>query len=320
MPEDEFEEYWRDLRRGILPSPVRDSVDLVSIQIFHAWLQDADNRHRPSFFLVSGGNREQFYRRFQDEAWLFIKPGRSLRLLDERSRSWLRDGALPFLTQSLKTLEMPLEYRSKGTYLFPLLERGEQWEVLWGLLACSYLVIENDNPLWSLLDQGERPIVEVIRSLSTFRALAAETADPQRARFLVEAFGHWIDGTPLWSLPFAERELLRQACPYSFSTEERLEAIQFILTLAKQNEVVGTFGLSFDGVENIALLDQAEDLYKFILSCEKWVHLSSPLCPVLGWREAKEDVKGLRKIHSRLTTRLVRRSQEVKANSEKELV
>lgn len=318
MSKDSFESYWKSIRKGIQPSPVRDSVDVVSIQFLHAWLQDADNPRRPSFFVVSGGNRAEFYQRFQEASWLFDRPGSAQVLLD-RNRNWLQVGIAPYLLRVMKELDIPPEFRERDTSLLPMPRRGQPWEILWGLLSCSYLST-GDDAFQEVINRGSKPVLNVIRILSTFRAFLTEVRDPQRVRFLVDTWGKWLEGTPLWSLPFEERELLREVCGASLSHEDQLTTFLSLLSLAKHNNVLGTLGLSFDGVEEITLADQAEDLYKLLLACDEWVYLGSPLCPILGWRDAKEDRKALRKMHRKLASRLSQRSDEVRESSEPELV
>lgn len=311
---DNFQEYWSDLRRGLRPNAVHDSLDVVSMTVIHRWCQDTDNAHRPSFVVVSGANRERLYRRVQHDDWMFERPGTVQDLYGSRNQAWVFDGLTRHLVERVRDLEVPPEFRDKTTFMVPLPEKHTGWEVIWGLVSCSFLVTER---VLDLVNKRNSLLADAHRALLEARFIVMESHDPTVA---VSAIGRWVEGQKHASLTEPERAFLERAhITQAVTDSERFDVLLFLLTLARENDILGGVVLSLDALENVVEKERADELYRLIDTCDRWTSLGSPFGLVVGWRGDKDDTKNLRKLHPRLAKRIIESDRWVRASSESQV-
>ncbi len=292
MPRDEFEAYWKAVRKTPQPKNVPRSEDLVSLRVLHTWSQD-DHPIRTPYFVVSGGERRHLYNRIRTEDWMFESPG-SVHLRLEGDASWPHIGIENFLTERVREVQIPPEYRKANRFFAPLPDVGGPWELLWSVSACNYLDAKR---------------VEFYLNHTKGPALTAYTQ-------LVERREKLRSGTETWEALAADFDTWLRGC----SSTDRLEVVLFLLTLAKNNQLIGSVLLTLDDVESLTLPEQFEDLYKFLSECMDWTMNGCLLRIILGWRGAKEDERALRKAHPQLAKRLTFNKKWVLAQSKDALL
>lgn len=293
MAKDSFEAYWKNARKSPQPKNVPLSEDVISLRALHAWGKDIGNPLRPTFFVVFGSNRELVYERVRSEDWMFETPG-TTHIEGKGSPSWLLGGTADILEQKLRWLEIPPEHRVSNRFETPLPPRGQSWDLLhWGLLSALY--IETGGRLRWMLEKGPKHVIGTYEHLLKGRRLVRSGSheDPD------DPLGLWL-------------EYLKE--------KDRREAYLLLLTIAHQSNLLGGVRLTLDGVESLTTPDQYEDLYDFILECDRWSDLGSPLSLILGWRGSKEDERVVRKAHPKLAKRLTLAKKWVQDQSKEELL
>lgn len=309
----DFDEYWGDVRRGLRPEATPDSTEVVSLAVLHAWAQDTGNPRRPPFVVVSGTNRDILYRQVQSDDWMFEKPGGILDLRGSTT-SWIY-GLTRHLVERVRGLTIPPEFRDLVTSSqVPQQELSTtEWEILWALVSCPFLVVE--EPLDQLIDQRFSLLSDVHRGLLEARFEVSEAGGP--AFCGTEALGAWIEGQKHSSLTASAQAFLARANITQTVTEpERAEVLHFLLTLAKQNGLLGGVVLAIDGLENLTSKEVADELLQFLEVCGRWVTYGSPLGLIVGWRGTKEDAKQLRGLHPKLARRIAEADHWIRSLSD----
>lgn len=315
--ETNLEEYWSDLRNGVLEEG-EQADDILSLAVLHRWAQDLHNPKRPSFLVVSGVNRDRVYQRFQFEEWMFDEPGVVNDICGPATNAWVGEGLVKHFTNRIQGLQIPPEYRNKSTFMLPLPEpKSVQWEVLWGLIACSFLVVE--DPLDQLVDKRFSLLSDAHRMILEARFEVLEKKGESVLQNAIQTTGKWIEGHRFATLTDSEKAFLQRAQVSQAVTEaERFEVILFILSLARQNGVVGGIVLALDGLEEVVDKGRAEELFKLLEITERWTKLGSPLGILLGWRGTKDDCRRLTKLHPRLAKRVLQADAWIRRESEDE--
>lgn len=297
----DFEEYWADLREGLGERKDFDA-EVLSLPALHRWAQDIHNPSRPPLVVISGSRREVIYDRFQSEDQMFAEPGLVHDLGRTVTDEWIKDGLAKHITNRVRDIEIPPEFRAKQNFMFSLPtsdENARGWEILWGLVSVSFLTIE--EPLARLIDQRLSLLSGVYRSIMEARFEALEFLSNTH-QVGVPAIGRWVEGDTLTS---QEKAFLQRAgVKQEISESARFEVLLFLLALARQNGVVGGVVLALDGLEQVTDKARADELFRLIEITEKWTKLGAPLGILLGWRGTKEDLKNLRKLHPRLAKKV----------------
>lgn len=302
MPD--FQSYWSDLRRGVVSKPTPDSVDLVSTEVLHRWSRDTGNVLRPSFVVASGENRHVLYNRVQADERMFDELGVNLDLGGTSNSSWVY-GLSNYITHWFRTLGIPPEFRDKSTFMVSLPPRGDEldWEVLWGLVGLSFLVM--NEPLDTMVDQRFSMLSDAHRGLIEARFSVLDQSAPAIST-AIEPLAHWLAGLKHSEMSREGHSFLRRAHISQAVTKiERFELLHFYLTLAKQNGLLGSAVLLLDGLENLTSPEVAEDLSAFLQISDLWVRYGSPIGVLIGWRGTKEDAKELRKLHPLLARKII---------------
>lgn len=170
--------------------------------------------------------------------------------------------------------------------------------ILEDLLSSPELVVEES--LQALLThQKDNPYFDAYQLVleARFELKESAKAKAQKSEY-IQAIREWLSG----SLPDMISNLPKGFRGAALETEEdRLCALLFILSLAKQNDVLDGVLLYTDSVE--ALVD-TKGLRKNLLHLDDWVRRGSSVRAILGWRGSEEDIKAMKKSNPRLLKRL----------------
>lgn len=180
---------------------------------------------------------------------------------------------------------------------------SSEWGLLWSLLKSENF--ELDLPLYSLVDRGKTRVTELYRAL--WEARFSWRENQEHAPALVSAMIRWLQADVLQA---GDHTLLDNAKISSDleTVADRLDMLLFLVTLGRDNGLLGGTIIIFDGLEDTRLGPQADLLHLPELSTavNRWAHLGSGCGIIYGATRAGLDrLKVDRKAYALLAANLV---------------
>lgn len=210
---------------------------------------------------------------------------------EKGSDQWVEQGIVTSLTQRMS------QVRAAGSVI------PHEWDVLWNLLTLENLLVE--DPLRMLVDQGHL-ITSAFKALWEARFRLEEG---QEVKTFVVALSRWMTGAPLDG---TQRQLLG-ALGIERELEtvfERLDMLFFLVTLAKQNDLVHELVFAFDGLDRVVVQSptkrkvRLKELFDFCVSAERWSRLGAPVGFLLGYSKEHHPLDVIGETHPKLATKL----------------
>lgn len=279
---ESLEEVWADLRRG-KPKPKRVYPDLANhLPALRNWLHNPDAPWRT----IPGEGRREILKQLEEE----LPSGVVLRV----ESPWGRDAVLPSFIGAVRNLFIQPARRGRQAYEFPLphpLHNPVGWDILWGLVARSSFIIE--EPLRGMTDRRVSRLADVFRAVNEARFDAKESKNWHLVGEDIRTIGQWLEGR-LQEHSFLSRALIRRP----LGPDEQLDAILFLLTLAKQNQLIDETFIIIDNLER-ATFEDARHLSQLMSALTRWSVLGSPVHLIIGWDAANKG--SLRKLNPGLS-------------------
>lgn len=209
------------------------------------------------------------------------------------SELWLEQGIVVNLTDRFA------KERAIGSII------PHQWDILWNLLTLDSLEVEDQMHL--LVDQGGI-FTEAFRAIWEARFRLDEGRELKN---FVDLLSRWMTSSPLSS---EERQLLGELGVKSEieTTYERLDLLFFLVTLAHQNELIGTRIVVLDGIDRLLMMGVAKrkaalkELLDFCIVAERWARLGSPLGFILGYSNEHDALESFERSNAKLGAKLRR--------------
>jgi len=263
----------------------------------------SDDRTRPGYVTIparSEADRDSFVQRYLDPRFRKYRFGSIEDVEGEKTGEWLSKGLLQSFTERVTQLSVPEEVHLSLPKWFPP-EQGSQ-EILWGLVARPDLVVE--EPLRSMLDQSIYLIHDVYRAVWEARFVVKESVLLTPAQRFVSTVSRWLLGT---STEFDEQRLRQLPVTRKVRDIERYDVLCFLLTLARQNDLLGRVVLAFNGLEHateehVQLLNEMDLL---LTAVDRWVKIGPiPLGVMIGHTGDPDDMARLRELHPKLANKV----------------
>lgn len=271
-----LEEYWSDLRRG-LPKAKRAFPGLSSSAALSP-LRDWVTSPRAAFQVVPGDEREEVFTTLEAE----LPDGAISRWVSPWSKG---EKFIPSFLHAIRDLPIPPGNRSRQAFRFALPHPQQNppgWDLLWGFVARTSFVVE--EPLRGMINR--RPLADMYRALIEARFEAQETKDWAHTGETISSVGRWLEGEP------KAKGLVQTVLPEA----ARFEMAFFLLTLARQNGLLGDTFLILDGLER-ATPEDAAALHHMVSSLSRWAEVGCPLRLIFGWDAQSKNA--LRKLNPR---------------------
>jgi len=268
----DLDDDWRVL--GHVPRkrpPEREPV-LPKAEAARAWFADIGT-HPHTVLTVPGGSpqaRAGFYRGL--EAFCAID--------QQHMRTWLLRGPLadwtdrlrrlPVLPECLETLPVA---RTAPTF----------WRWFWALAQVEDFVI--DEPLRSMVDRPYHLVHDLLRLFMGLRFLAVEGAPEEQVAERLDLIVRWMTMEPEPADARVLDEVGVRRSPGS--TDERLDLLILLLTLAEQNGVVGKTAFVFDDLDAGCRSDSRpylRELHHLMQATVRWAKFTEiPVGLILGF-------------------------------------
>jgi len=186
---------------------------------------------------------------------------------------------------------MQLRTQARKFKLIPPNPSQIQWDFLWGLTLLNWVSIE--EPLRGMIERKKSKLAKVFRALEEIRWQAVD--QPHLIEEWVEQFGYWLEGHSEVPKYLDSIDPLKE-------TSEQLEALLFLVTLAKQHGLLES--KLFIHIADIQYLQtaEAERLSDTLQAINKWAVLGSPLRLLLSW-------DGLGSLRKAISPKLARKLQ-----------
>jgi hypothetical protein len=286
--ETSLQEYWDDVRPpdserrpSVRPGSIHPSWNPPDVDKAQAWAASLGEGTPKPFLLVEGptpAHRASIYRLTKT-------------LQDQASTTWLDEGIVENLTARFSKV------RAIGSII------PHEWDLLWNLLTLEQ--VEFEEPLRLLIDQG-LVFTEAFKAIWEARSRLDEGREIKN---LVTAISRWMTGVKLAP---AERRLLGSlGIERELGTPfERLDMLFFLVTLAKQNDLVAPLVLILDGLDRVVTLGVSrrkvmlKELYDFCLAAERWSRLEAPIGFMLGYSDEHRALDAIERANSKLGTKL----------------
>jgi len=284
------EEYWDDIR--IKPERAKYLKNpSYTIDRLIEWGTNLQSTSRETFRVIPGANAS-----LTVEALELGLPSETL----------LRDPGLQgsgdpvgHLLNSIRQMRVPSKFRVRNTLSFRPPHPSMNpfgWDLLWCLVAHRELVLT--SYLKDLVGRKSSRLTEFYTALVEIRFEAQERQSIPSIEENIEALGRWVEGTLSDPTSFK----LKTGVKGDVQSNERMDLLLFILSLAKDNQLIEEFILFLGEIGKLTL-DKAEGINEIILALDRWVSIGCPLNLLLGWRGSDEDKAQLKEVHPRLLVR-----------------
>jgi hypothetical protein len=209
----------------------------------------------------------------------------------EMASKWLERGLVANLTDRVAKV------RAVGSII------PHEWDLLWNLLTLEQLDVV--DPVRSLIDQGDL-FTQAFKAIWEARFRLDEGRELQT---FVSTLSRWMTASELTR---ADRELLGSLGIENEleTTFERLDLLFFLVTLARQNELIYPTVFVFDGLERMVTQGTSKrkaslkEFYDFCLTAERWGRLGSPLGFMLGYSNEHDALEVFEKSNAKLGEKL----------------
>ncbi len=210
---------------------------------------------------------------------------------DEMAGKWLERGLVANLTDRISKL------RCVGSII------PHEWDLLWNLLTLEQLEVE--GPVRDLIDQGDL-FTQAFKAIWEARFRLDEGRELQT---FVSTLARWMTASKLTE---EDRVLLGSLGLENEleTTFERLDLLFFLVTLARQNELLYPTVLAIDGLERMVTQgaskrkESLKELYDFCVAAERWGRLGSPLGFMLGYSNEHEALESFERSNAKLGEKL----------------
>jgi hypothetical protein len=292
---EEIEEYWTDFHK--VPRISRMYPDFTSshqVKPLVLWANSLGEPDHITLQVLPGDEQDRGFRTLIEElpSGVLFQTEALKEVTDLRKH----------LMTSIKFFQVPrnTSLNSWVDFIPPMPEDSNQgWDILWYLVALSDLAIP---PQLKYLMNFNSRITKFYRALMEVRFETQEKRSS--AEDLLTPLLCWIEGgvaTP----PSVSRKS-------GLHTDDQIELLLFILTLAKYNLRLSGFAFYMPGVESLSV-DGYEQLNQLLNSVYRWMNHECPLSLLLGWIGSKEDQSKLRRKNSQLLTQLRQGTKWVKS-------
>jgi hypothetical protein len=165
----------------------------------------------------------------------------------------------------------------------------EGWQLLWGLGVVNHLA--RPEQLFDLADRRHSVYAQAMALLGDLRyAVAMGEREQQAARSTFETLVRWLQGEEAQA-----HDAILSGPLDRLDDGDRIEALLFLLALARHNRLIGSLVVVLDGLEDIEARRGMDDLYVLLSAASKWAALGSPIGLVVGWHRTKTEEKRIKR-------------------------
>lgn len=259
----------------------------------------SDDDDRPLALVVPGASRfdrQQVLRPYVEGEWRRFQSG--IVIDTSKPTGWLEGQvATDFLAriQRMPMPELPKEVMARWYKPEPF------WGLLWALTAVEEFVV--NEAFRQILDKPFYLVHDVHKALWEARFLSREHDRLGPVEAFMTHFTRWISGEPLGDAgqrALADLGIRRLVT----SASERLDVLNFLLSLACQNGLLERAIFLFDDLEQALQPNKRAVLRQFrdLLQCgHRWAQLGgSPLGILIGFTGSRSDFQLLEQLHAPL--------------------